>query len=140
MTIPILEHKLAGLRESHEKEKEQVKRYYKQEFANLIKEVQHIHQVLSVNLSLDEKIKILEKQLNSYKGFNINKIQALEEKLGRLDDFNEKFEPTEPQHQYQIYRPEEIDLSVRKSSIGSTIIHTKETIRTPKERPVTAIK
>jgi len=138
LTIPILEHKLAGLRESHEKEKEQVRRYYKLEFANLTKEVQHIHHVLSVNLTLDEKLKVFEKQLSSYKDFNISKIQALEEKLGRFDDLNEKLENREAQQYYK--PPEEGEASIRKSSIGSTIIHTKETNITPKARPMTAIK
>lgn len=139
LTIPILEHKLAGLRESHEKEKEQVKRYYKQEFSNLTREVQHIHQALTVNLSLDEKIKVLEKQLNSYKDFNVSKIHALEDKINRFDAANEKFDNSVENHQIYI-QPEEGELPIRKTSIGSTIIHTKESIKTFKTRPATATK
>lgn len=96
LSIPILEHKMKYLKDRHAKEKEQVKQYYKQEFANLTKEVQHLHRVLSANLTLDERIKLLEKELYSYKDFNMKKIQALEDQLKMLDEVNEKPEYEEP--------------------------------------------
>lgn len=36
-----------------------MKKYYEAEFANLTKEIQHMHKSLSVNLASDEKIKVL---------------------------------------------------------------------------------
>ena len=59
LTITILEHKLKNLQEKHSKEKEEMRKFYEQEFANLTKEIQHIHKVLSVNLASEEKIKLL---------------------------------------------------------------------------------
>ncbi len=90
LTVPILEHKLTGLKENHEKEKEQVRNYYQKEFMNLIKEVRHIHQVLSMNLSLDDKIKLLEKEIHTYKEFNIKKIETLQILLQNMDGLNQK--------------------------------------------------
>jgi len=140
LSIPILEHKLNGLRESHEKEKEQVKQYYKQEFANLTKEVQHIHKVLQVNLSLDERIKLFEKELYTYKEFNVKKIQALEEKMNNLEDFERRLEEAEEEAQ-AIIQAEDYDVSRRKSSVRSLAPPiVKDFQKSHRIRPVTAFR
>jgi len=140
LSVPILEHKLNGLRESHEKEKEQVKQYYKQEFANLTKEVQHIHKVLQVNLSLDERIKLFEKELYTYKEFNVKKIQALEEKMHNLDEFEHKLEEAEHEA-HVIFTGEEYDALRRKSSVRSVAPPIqKDFLKSQRVRPVTAYR
>jgi hypothetical protein len=92
LTITVLEHKIKNLREKYEKELEDKRRYYEQEFANLTKEIAHIHKVLTVNLANDEKIKLLHRELTSYKEFNLKKIQYIESKMKGLDEFRERQE------------------------------------------------
>jgi len=140
LSIPILEHKLNGLRESHEKEKEQVKQYYKQEFANLTKEVQHIHKVLTVNLSLDERIKLFEKELFTYKEFSVKKIQVLQDKMNHLEEFENKLEEAEQEAQ-TILQGEEYNILRRKSSVRSVAPPpTKEFNKPQRARPITAYR
>lgn len=114
LTITILEHKLKGLQEKHSKEKDDMRKYYEQEFANLTKEIQHIHKVLSVNMANDEKIKLLQKELQSYKDFNIKKIHSIENKLRGLDD-TVKFNTEEEEG--EIVMKTEPDMSERRRSL-----------------------
>jgi len=120
LTITILEHKLKSLREKHQREKEELKKYYEQEFSNLTKEIQHIHRVLSVNLANDEKIKLLQKELISYKEFNIKKIQNIEARLKQLDDLKER--ATEESTTHNIFSNNDLirtepDMSDRRKSL-----------------------
>ena len=86
LTITILEHKLASLNEKYIKEKEGIRNYYDQEFANLTKEIQHMHRVLAINLPNDDKMKLLQEELLSYKDFNVKKVHILENKLKQLEE------------------------------------------------------
>ena len=81
------------LKDRHAKEKEQVKQYYKQEFINLTKEVQQIHKILAMNITIDEKIKVFERELYTYKDFNTKKIQTIEDKIRNFDENHERIDP-----------------------------------------------
>ena len=85
LTITILEHKIKALNDNHKKEKQDMKNYYDNETNNLNKEIQHIHNILSVNLANDEKINFLHKELNAYKLYNIKKIQTLASRLQKYE-------------------------------------------------------
>lgn len=88
--IQVLEVKLRNLTHKHEKETEEMKRYYETESANLTKEVMQIHKTLSTNLSHDEKFKLMQKELQHYKEFNIRKMQVMENKIKELQDLAER--------------------------------------------------
>lgn len=126
LSIPILEHKIKGLKDSHAKEKELVKQYYQQEFANLTKEVQHIHKVLSTNLNLDERLKMLEQELNTYKNFNVKKLQSLEDKLSQFDSHNEKIENVLSQ---AVSLHEGLDPTDIKSTILAAVLPTRAPVK-----------
>lgn len=83
--IPLLEHKLRSLGERYRAEKENICSYYEQEYANLTKEVQHIHRVLNINIETEEKVKLLQEELLSYKDFNVKKAHILENKIKQLN-------------------------------------------------------
>ena len=84
---------MKSLKDRHAKEKEQVKQYYKQEFIKLTKEVQQIHKILAMNITIDEKIKVFERELYTYRDFNTKKIQSLEDKIRNFDENHERIDP-----------------------------------------------
>jgi len=90
--IPLLEHKLRSLGERYRAEKENVCSYYEQEYANLTKEVQHIHRVLNINIETEEKVKLLQEELLSYKDFNVKKAHILENKIKQLNNTGNSYE------------------------------------------------
>lgn len=124
LSIPILEHKIKGLKDSHAKEKDLVKQYYQQEFANLTKEVQHIHKVLSTNMNLDDRLKMLEQELNTYNKFNVKKIQSLQDKLSQYDNNNEKLE-------YEISQVVSLHEGIDPTNVKSTILAAVSPGRNP---------
>lgn len=93
-----MEHTLKNQKDSHKKDKENIRNYYEQELVGVTKEVQHIQRVLSLNLPLEDKVKLYQEELSSSKDFNAKKIQLLENRLRQLDDLPSlsEREDTEP--------------------------------------------
>ncbi|RZJ84540.1 MAG: hypothetical protein EOO20_21115 [Chryseobacterium sp.] len=130
-TIPLLEHKLRSLGDRYRSEKENISSYYEQEYANLTKEVQHIHRVLNINIETEEKVKLLQEELLSYKDFNVKKAHILENKIKQLNNYDKDGESrgkedtdylmsTEPAFEERRYsaRPSTTSTSVLKSRGG----------------------
>ena len=130
--IPLLEHKLRSVGERYRAEKENICSYYEQEYANLTKEVQHIHRVLNINIETEEKVKLLQEELLSYKDFNVKKAHILENKIKQLNNNYDKdgesrgkedtdfLTSTEPAFEDRRYsaRPSTTSTSVLKSRGG----------------------
>lgn len=68
------------------RESEDLKRYYESEMNTLNKQVHHIQKMLAMNLSPEEKVRMLQNELQSVKDFNVKKLQIVESRLQRMDD------------------------------------------------------
>lgn len=98
LALTILEHTLKNQKDTHKKDKENIRNYYEQELVGVTKEVQHLQRVLSLNLQPEDKLKLYQEELTSSKEFNSKKIQMLENRLRQLDDLPSlsEREDTEP--------------------------------------------
>jgi len=114
--ITLLEHKLRSVSDKYKAEKENMKSYYEQEFANLTKEVQHMHRVLNINIDAEEKAKLLQEELLSYKDFNVKKVQILENKIKQFDDNPKGYDRSEEREDVHIRMQTEPDIEERRYS------------------------
>lgn len=119
--MQVLEVKLQNLRTKHNKEKEEMKKFYESEFVNITKEVQRIHRTLSMNIVNDDKIKLMHKELMSYKDFNIRKIQAIETKLKLFNDIADLAEsPTHINYHYSDLVPKDFNADDEPISLSNS--------------------
>jgi len=68
------------------KESDDMKRYYESELSALNRQVHHIQKVLTMNVSPDEKMRILQTELQSVKDFNLKKMHVVEGRLKLISD------------------------------------------------------
>jgi len=125
--ITILEHTLKNEKETHKKDKENVRNYYDQELANLTKEIHHIQRVLSINMPDEEKVKLFQEELTSSRDYNIKKVQLLENRLRQVSDvphISER-ENTEPTAMHTDPGFEMGRYSVRPSATTSSIMKSR---------------
>jgi len=128
--ITLLEHKLRSVSEKYKTEKENIRSYYEQEFANLTKEVQHMHRVLNINIETEEKAKLLQEELLSYKDFNVKKVQILENKIKQFDDKLNSYDRSEEREDVNIRMQTEPDIeerrySARPSTTATSVMKTR---------------
>lgn len=126
ISMTILEHTIKSQKESHKKDKESIRNYYEQELANVTKEIQHIQRVLAINLSSEDKVKLLQEELLSSNDFNMKKVQLLETRVRQLTEPN-GYDKEDNEHTMLYTDPgfDDRRYSVRPSATTSSIMKSR---------------
>jgi len=75
-----------------------------------------MHRVLNINIDAEEKAKLLQEELLSYKDFNVKKVQILENKIKQFDDNLKGYDRSEEREDVHIRMQTEPDIEERRYS------------------------